>query len=250
MAKIIWLEPLRVGGELPPWRAFKLPRRTHLLRALVQYALDNEVTCSYEKNIAWLSPISEGVYRPVCYEVPARISLPKWDRRLISSISRETMMVERNGGVYEIWSRRIVILDTKRLKIWHLEPLLGPLLSYLGTSVSRVRTVVESAANGNLKAVLTWENKYGSRYRERVKYFRPETKKARTALEGLLKRWPRYVQVYYNEELGAYKIEGRGEVYHNHVMTILDILITAFGWVEEPPRKEIELISFVECRES
>jgi hypothetical protein len=234
MAKIIWLAPLE--GEI--WRAYKLGRKTYLINALIQYALDNEVTCSYEAGVAWLSPLSEGVWRPICYEPPAKIPsrVLVRDRQLISKIARETGMVERNGGVYEIWSRRIVTLDTRKFKLWHLEPLIGPLLSYIRDAPpSQVRTIIESAANGNLKAVLTWENKYGSKYRERVKYFKAETERARRALEAVLKKLkaPKYVQIYYNEELGAYKIEGRGDKYHNHAMVILDILISAFGVKEE-----------------
>lgn len=238
--RIIWLERRVSGGEVPPYLGIKLPARSILVDRLTQYALDNEVPCALDGGrVAWLYRFDAGMFRPLCYEVPARISVPKWERRLVSQISRETGAVDRDRdeGLYEFWNSRIVVLDTKKFKIWQLEPVLGPLLTYLyGVAPSRVRTIIESAARGSLKAVLTWENKYGSNYRERVKYFRAETKKARSALEKALERWPRYVQIYYNKELGAYKIEGRGDQYHNHVLVALDILITAFGWTEEPPR--------------
>jgi len=254
MARIIWLDRLVDGGEVPPWLALKLPARSVLVDRLTQYALDNEVPCALEGGrVAWLYRFDAGMYRPICYEVPARISIAKWERRLVSQISRETGAVNRDGGLYEFWNSRIVVLDTKKFKIWQLEPVLGPLLTYLyNVAPSRVRTIIESAARGSLKAVLTWENKYGSNYRERVKYFRAETKKARSAFEKVLEVWPRYVQIYYNKELGAYKIEGRGDRYHNHVLVALDILITAFGWTEEPPRDNNKKIDqfFEQRRES
>jgi hypothetical protein len=235
--RIAWFERRVSGGEVPPWLALKLPAKSLLIDRLTQYALDNEVPCALDGGrVAWLYRFDAGMYRPICYEVPARISVPKWDR-LVSQIREGTGAVDRGRDGYEFWNSRIVVLDTKKFRIWQLEPVLGPLLTYLyGVAPSRVRTIIESAARGYLKAVLTWENKYGSNYRERVKYFRAETKRARSALEKVLEGWPKYVQIYYNKELGAYKIEGRGDQYHNHVLVALDILITAFGWTEEPPR--------------
>ncbi|MEM4439439.1 MAG: hypothetical protein QW680_12515 [Pyrobaculum sp.] len=243
--RIVWLERRVRGGEVPPWLALKLPAKSLLIDRLTQYALDNEVPCALDGGrVAWLYRFDAGMYRPICYEVPARISVPKWESRLVSRISRETGAVNRDRDGVEFWNSRIVVLDTKKFRIWQLEPLLGPLLSYLyGVAPSHVRTIIESAARGSLKAILTWENKYGSSYRERVKYFRAETKKARSAFEKVLEGWPKYVQIYYNKELGVYKIEGRGDQYHNHLLVALDILITAFGWTEEPPRdnnKKIE----------
>ena len=251
--RIIWLERRVSGGEVPPYLGIKLPARSVLVDRLTQYALDNEVPCALEGGrVAWLYRFDAGMYRPICYEVPARISVPKWERRLVSQ-TRETGLVNRDGGLYEFWNSRIVVLDTKKFKIWQLEPVLGPLLTYLyGVANGNVRTIIESAARGSLKAVLTWENKYGSNYRERVKYFRAETKKARSAFEKVLEVWPKYVQIYYNKELGAYKIEGRGDRYHNHVLVALDILVTAFGWTEEPPRDNNKKIDqfFEQRRES
>jgi len=235
--RIIWLERRVSGGEVPPYLGIKLPARSIFVDRLTQYALDNEVPCALDGGrVAWLYRFDAGMFRPLCYEVPARISVPKWERRLVSRI-RETGAVNRDGSVYEFWNSRIVVLDTEKFRIWQLGPVLGPLLTYLyDVAPSHIRAIIESAARGSLRAVLTWENKYGSNYRERVKYFRAETKKARSALEKVLERRPRYVQIYYNKELGAYKIEGRGDQYHNHVLVALDILITAFGWTEEPPR--------------
>jgi hypothetical protein len=236
--RIAWLDRRVSGGEVPPYLGIKLPARSVLVDKLTQYALDNVVPCALDGGrVAWLYRFDAGMYRPICYEVPARISVPKWERRLVSQISRETGAVNRDRGLYEFWKLRIVVLDTRKFRIWQLEPVLGPLLTYLyGVAPSHVRTIIESAARGSLKAVLTWENKYGSNYRERVKYFCAETKKARSAFEKVLEVWPKYVQIYHNKELGAYKIEGRGDRYHNHVLVALDILITAFGWTEEPPR--------------
>jgi hypothetical protein len=237
MTRIIWLDRRVDGGEVPPWLALKLPKKKSVLvDNLTQYALSNEVPCSHGEDVAWLYRFDAGMHRPICYEAPARISVPRCERNLISRISKAGV-VDRNGSVYEIWSLRIVILDTRKFRIWQLEPLLGPFLTYLyGAPPSQVKTIIESAARGSLKAVLTWENKYNSKYRERVKYFKAETKKAKSAFERVLRKWPKYVQIYHNEKLDAYKIEGRGDQYHNHVLVAFDILITAFGWTEEPPR--------------